>query len=76
MEDTVYAQNISFEDLVIFEVIKRKLTKARELLLSAYNSVAVPEKLICSYSIMRGHAVAQLVEELTYKPEGRGFDSR
>jgi hypothetical protein len=24
----------------------------------------------------RGHAVAQLVEELRYKPEGRGFDSR
>jgi hypothetical protein len=25
---------------------------------------------------MRGHAVAQLVEALRYKPEGRGFDSR
>jgi hypothetical protein len=23
-----------------------------------------------------GHAVAQLVEKLCYKPEGRGFDSR
>ena len=23
-----------------------------------------------------GHAVAQLVETLRYKPEGRGFDSR
>ena len=23
-----------------------------------------------------GHAVVQLVEELRYKPEGRGFDSR
>jgi hypothetical protein len=23
-----------------------------------------------------GHAVAQLVEALHYKPEGRGFDSR
>jgi hypothetical protein len=23
-----------------------------------------------------GHAVAQLIEELRYKPEGRGFDSR
>ena len=23
-----------------------------------------------------GHAVAQLVEALLYKPEGRGFDSR
>jgi len=24
----------------------------------------------------KGHAVAQLVEVLRYKPEGRGFDSR
>jgi len=30
---------------------------------------------VCVY-IYRGHAVAQLVEELHYKPEGRGFDSR
>ena len=27
-------------------------------------------------SIEAGHAVAQLVEALRYKPEGRGFDSR
>jgi hypothetical protein len=27
-------------------------------------------------SSKRGHAVAQLVEALRYKPEGRGFDSR
>jgi hypothetical protein len=26
--------------------------------------------------IYRGHAVAQLVEALCYKPKGRGFDSR
>ena len=24
----------------------------------------------------KGHAVAQLVEALSYRPEGRGFDSR
>ena len=29
-----------------------------------------------SLSKVRGHAVAQLVEALRYKPEGRGFDSR
>jgi hypothetical protein len=29
-----------------------------------------------SVSIKRGHAVAQLVEALRYKPEGRRFDSR
>jgi hypothetical protein len=28
------------------------------------------------YVIDTGHAVAQLVEALRYKPEGRGFDSR
>jgi hypothetical protein len=26
--------------------------------------------------LKRGHAVAQLVEALRYKPEDRGFDSR
>jgi len=26
--------------------------------------------------LFRGHAVAQLVEALRYKPEGRGFNSR
>ena len=37
----------------------------------------------CQYALimlrtnwMRGHAVAQLVEALLYKPEGRGIDSR
>ena len=28
------------------------------------------------YTLVRGHAVAQLVEALRYKSEGRGFDSR
>ena len=28
------------------------------------------------FVIFMGHAVAQLVEALRYKPEGRGFDSR
>jgi len=28
------------------------------------------------YCTRRGHAVAQFVEALRYKPEGRGFDSR
>ena len=28
------------------------------------------------YRSCSGHAVAQLVEALRYKPEGRGFDSR
>jgi hypothetical protein len=29
-----------------------------------------------NYKAVLGHAVAQLVEALRYKPEGRGFDSR
>jgi Ser-tRNA(Ala) deacylase AlaX len=28
------------------------------------------------YIHMQGHAVAHLVEALSYKPEGRGFESR
>jgi hypothetical protein len=28
-----------------------------------------------TYDIVRGYAVAQLIEALRYKPEGRGFDS-
>jgi hypothetical protein len=28
------------------------------------------------YTVLWGHAVAQLVEALRYKSEGRGFDSR
>jgi hypothetical protein len=31
---------------------------------------------IVGHPARRGHAVAQLVEALRYKPEGRGFDSR
>jgi hypothetical protein len=31
---------------------------------------------ISSLSVLLGHAVAQLVEALRYKPKGRGFDSR
>ena len=29
-----------------------------------------------NYKVQQGHAVAQLVEALRHKPEGRGFDSR
>jgi hypothetical protein len=29
-----------------------------------------------SFQNMMGYAVAQLVEALRYKPDGRGFDSR
>ena len=39
--------------------------------------VAIPLLVLAFVnSSIRGHAVAQLVEALRYKPEGRGFDSR
>jgi hypothetical protein len=34
------------------------------------------QKKTAVYSGLRGHALAQLVGALRYKPEGRGFDSR
>ena len=39
------------------------------MLFLAVNIIECPDYLL-------GHAVAQLVEALRYKPEGRGFDSR
>jgi hypothetical protein len=36
----------------------------------------VPLRKHTTSVLQRGHAVAQLVEALRYKPEGRGFDSR
>jgi hypothetical protein len=45
-----------------------------------FGNVACIQLYIASYSrslkVQVGHAVAQLVEALCYKPEGRGFDSR
>ena len=37
---------------------------------------AVVYRIKSKYVVLSGHAVAQLVEELRYKPEGRGFDFR
>ena len=34
------------------------------------------ELIVKHVTVCKGHAVAQLVEALRYKPEGRGFDSR
>jgi hypothetical protein len=38
---------------------------------STFNS-----KLVKHYNFISGYAMAQLVEALCYKPEGRGFDFR
>ena len=34
------------------------------------------DKIVTGYNSGKGHAMAQLVEALRYKPEGRVFDSR
>jgi len=34
------------------------------------------DEILFAYLFSMVHAVAQLVEALRYKPEGRGFDSR
>jgi hypothetical protein len=48
-----------------------------ELKLLSYVHACVREIEILGYILLGlGHAVAQLVEALCYKPEGRGFDSR
>jgi hypothetical protein len=41
-------------------------------LISVINNIPY---IFISYSLWMGAAVAQLVEALSYKPEGRGFDS-
>ena len=47
---------------------------------SAFVSTNTVELITRIYVLMSGledgHAVAQLVDALRYKPEGRGFDSR
>jgi len=41
-----------------------------------FNAVFVSLLIFMIYKTELEHAVAQLVEALRYKPEGRGFDSR
>jgi hypothetical protein len=39
-----------------------------------HNTWTFDVEFITSYYMFRGHTLAQLVETLRYKPEGRGFD--
>ena len=48
---------------------------SKQIIFIRCNTTQVYFNSIC-YPFMQGHAVAQLVEALRYKPEGRGFDSR
>jgi len=52
----------------ISSLYKLVFLKPRNIILTLNELVVTTENL--------GHAVAQLVEALRYKPEGRGFDSR
>jgi hypothetical protein len=45
-------------------------------LLDHDNSINIIHAFLFRYLYIKGHAVAQLVEALYYKPEGRGFYSR
>jgi len=49
--------------------------KSLNSLLSFFTRTGLNVKYVYVYIFM-GHAVAQLVEALRYKPEGRGFDFR
>ena len=49
----------------------------RAFLTEMTSTVWTPKRAFSyGYYEMSGYAVAQLVEALRYKPEGRGFDSR
>jgi len=41
-----------------------------------FDVLQLTDKIWLPYTVAWGHAVAQLVQALRYKPEGRGFDSR
>jgi hypothetical protein len=61
-----------------FSEFKSRMTMAATpvptVLLSEFENYHFPKNKTAP--IRKGHAVAQLVEALRYKPEGRGFDSR
>jgi hypothetical protein len=60
---------LSTLDCIRVQIHAQTLIKPRLLLLAA-----VYYMFIQAHLFYLGHAVAQLVEALCYKPEGRGFD--
>ena len=50
-------------------------TITHSTIVKQWNIFSKQKKIKNAYNVLVGHAVAQLVEALTYKPEGRGFDS-
>ena len=53
----------------------KNFTEERSVSASQWNKKKILA-LLLKPLVIPGHAVAQLVEALRYKPEGRGFDSR
>ena len=51
------------------------VSKLRELI-THFHYADISDEITKCYYVSMGHAVAQLVEALRYKTEGRGFDSR
>jgi hypothetical protein len=62
---------ISMNVYLISFKISRDIFKFQTML-----NLAFPDIIVTDTQITVGHAVAQLVEALRYKPEGRGFESR
>jgi len=56
---------------------RRKLLEVLVMVTTLRVPITYKRKEVCDiYGRRTGHSVAQLVEPLRYKPEGRGFDSR
>ena len=60
----------------IFEVNEWSYTSTPSYAFMFCTETTLPLHLLKSLLLLLWHAVAQLVEALRYKPEGRGFDSQ
>ena len=58
-----------------FQISRQSAHRSGKVVSPTHRPPLLPRKYSW-YSFLLGHAVAQLVEALRYKPEGRGFDSR
>ena len=62
--------------LINFSVEKHKRKRVGRIMRQSYARKEIHSVFWKNNLDKEGHAVAQLVEALRYKPEGRGFDSR
>jgi hypothetical protein len=65
---------------IVAKILRRRIERKIEVVLGedqfGFRRGKRTRDTIEMLRIIKGHAVAQLVEALRYKPEGRGFDSR